>query len=267
MPDLLEFLRSISGLKPSPARHRAGVDNIAATGLVPVEPALLREQQNDWIKKRHREWQVAWHDAFDADLVLQASGELDRPDPLPNRVGMDYRLIFEFSHATPETRSMCFSLFPSGSEMHRRFENFLTNTAPMISETEARGLVGELAKYVDAADPDEQVNWTEIILMDRRDPAAQELLSRSGPVSELFTENLLAPTPKEDLPAEAARIFLTEPLYASCGNFYELRDWVTGAMFDPRQDKVFEYVFRLWNGGWQPLLSSTGVILAFGHRG
>jgi hypothetical protein len=65
----------------------------------------------------------------------------------------------------------------------------------------------------------------------------------------------------EDLPSVAARLFVSEPLYAAAGNYYELRDWITGAMLDARRDEIYGMIYRLWQGGWQPLVSDQVILL------
>ncbi|MBN9081779.1 MAG: hypothetical protein BGP04_10440 [Rhizobiales bacterium 62-17] len=232
-------------------------------GRAAVDPATLREQQNDWIKQKFKDWQVDWHDAFDGDPSL---AKFERPDPLPDEIQSDHRLIFGLSRAKAETWRRCFALFPNGSEMQRRFETYLTSATPSLSESEARDLVAEIARHIDRANPNEQVNWARINVVDRNAPDARQALARADRVSILFDRNLLQPVPAKELPAVAAQLFLTEPLYASAGNYYELRDWVTAAMFDADRDKVYELVYRLWRAGWQPLVAEDGVVLAHDRR-
>lgn len=217
-----------------------------------------RERQNDWIKQKFKAWQLRWNDLFDQDAALKAAGEFERDDPLPDDIHVDYRLIFGLSHATAETRQACFALFPHGDEMHRRFDAYLGSQRPTLSEPQARALVNEIAQHIDSASPNERLDWTRISIVRRedRDPSHP-----AGRLDELFDGNLLQPEPEEEWPAIAARLFLTEPLYASAGNYYELRDWVTAAMFDPARDRIHALVYQLWHAGWQPLVSAEGVLL------
>lgn len=231
-------------------------------GRTPVDPETLRGQQSDWIKQKFVEWQAAWHDAFDKDAALRAAGEFERPDPLPGEVQTDYRLIFGIARAQPETRQACFALFPNGAEMLRRFESYLAGPSTSLTEGAARDLVAEIARHIDKADPNEQVDWSKIEIVDTNAPHAQEVLARTEAISILFERNLLNPVPEKELPAIAAQLFLTEPVYSSAGNCYELRDWVTAAMFDARRDKIYELTYRLWHAGWRLHLAENGVVLA-----
>lgn len=231
-----------------------------------VDRETLRERQNDWIKARYKEWQLAWHDIFDQDRKLDEEGEFERPDPIPDDIDHDNRLIFGLSRAERETCKRCFAMFANGEEMHRRFDAFMNGTPRVMPELEARQLVAELGRHVEPAKPDKDVDWSQITIVDRHAADARQIRSGYTRVEDLFSENLLEPALGEELPAVAAQFFLTEPLYATAGNFYELYDWVTAVGFDPRRDKVYELAYRLWNGGWQPLVSEKGVILAYGHR-
>lgn len=228
----------------------------------PFDPETQHSRQSDWIKQKFREWQAEWHDVFDKDAILRATGEFERPDPLPNDVQSDYRLIFGLSRAGPETRQSCFALFPNGAEMQRRFESYLTGPATPLTEAAARDLVLEIAQHVVKANPNEEVDWAKIEVVHSNTPGGRELLARTDDVSYLFERNLLNPLSETELSAIAAEFFLTEPLYASAGNYYQLRDWITAAMFDASRDKVYELTYRLWRAGWRLRLAENGVILA-----
>ncbi len=238
--------------------------------LAAIEPEVdreaLRKRQNDWIKARYKEWQLAWHDIFDQDQKLDNEGEFERPDPVPDDIDHDNRLIFGLSRAERETCKRCFAMLANGEEMHRRFDEFMNSTPRVMPESEARQLVAELGRHVEAAGPDKNVDWNQITILDRHAADARETRSGYTRVESLISESPLEPASEAELAAVAAQFFLTEPLYAAAGNFYELYDWVTAVGFDPRRDKVFELAYRLWDGGWQPLVSEKGVILAYGHR-
>ncbi|MGI2030942.1 hypothetical protein ACRQ1B_00985 [Rhizobium panacihumi] len=269
-PGLFQRLRSLfsgkSQAAPTPPEKISAAEPVPVASGSESDRDAMRERQNEWIKERYKEWQFAWHDIFDQDRTLQAKGDFERPDPLPDDIDSDYRLIFGLFHAEQETRRRCFAMLANGEEMHRRFDAFVTGTRQQLSEQEARQLVSDLGKAVDAASPDEQVDWSRVTIVNRDDADALDNLSECDRIEVLFSENLLEPTPEKELSALAAQLFLTEPLYAAAGNFYELRDWVTGIGFDPRRDRAFELIYKVWDGGWQPLVSEDGVILAFGHR-
>ncbi|MFV0475882.1 MAG: hypothetical protein ACK5MQ_17020 [Pikeienuella sp.] len=220
-----------------------------------------REQQNQWIKARHRLWRERWHDAFDKDATLEAAGEFERPEELPAKMDTDHRLIFGLSQAEAATMAACFACFPAGAEMQRRFEAYLAGPPPAMEETEARRLVAELSKLADKVQFDDDISWTPVTVIDRKDPEARALISRSCRIAQLISKNLLDPAPEENLPTVAARLFLTEPLYAAAGNYYELCEWVAAAMPGASHTELHDLIYRLWNAGWRLRVSDDGVIL------
>lgn len=224
-----------------------------------------RNRQNDWIKQKMRAWQSDWHEVFDQDPVLCATEEFERPDPLPENIQSDYRLIFGLSKATRKSRQSCFALFPEGAEMQRRFETFLAGNPTTLTQAEVRALASEIAQHAIKSNPDGDVDWDTIDFLDHNTKGAQELLSRTDDISYLFERNLLNPVAETELPSVAAELFLTEPLYASAGNNYQLRDWITAAMFDTNLDKIYEMTYRLWRAGWRLRVAREGVILIRDH--
>ncbi len=230
--------------------------------MAPSHSETQRNRQNDWINQMFGAWQAVWHDLFDHDTALQAAGEFERPDPLPEYPNSDYRLVLGFCHALPETRRACFALFPNDAEMHRRFESHLAGRPPAITEIAARELLADVARHMPAANPNAAVGWANIEIVDRDTPEGFARLAQTDGIATLFERNLLKPVPEDELPAVAAKLFLKEPLYASAGNYYELGNWVTASMFDPARDQIHGLIYRLWNGGWQIMLAEKGVILA-----
>ncbi|ALM85993.1 hypothetical protein [Bordetella sp. N] len=235
--------------------------------MVSTEREDLHSQRNRWLTQQLGTWQTEWHGIFDEDSALRDDEEYARPDKLPEDVDTDHRLIFGLVQATPQTWRNCFALFPRGKEMLARFSSFM-NEDIRLSEAQARALLQELGAHIDNAGLNlhEPVDWTDVTLVDRHAPDGSQALSRAGRIAELFEDDLFTENTLEELPALAARLFLTEPLYAAAGNFYELRDWVTGPLLNPRLDAICRTTYQLWRGGWQPFLADRGVILAYGHR-
>lgn len=232
----------------------------------PLDLETQRNGQNDWIKQKQREWQGDWHEVFDRDPLLCAINEFQRPNPLPENIQCDYRLIFGLSRATRESRQSCFALFPEGAEMQQRFEIFLTEDATPLAEAAARDLVLQIAQHAINANPHEDVDWDKIDFVDSNNTDVQELLSRTDDISYLFERNLLKPVVETELPSVAAELFLTEPLYASAGNYYQLGNWITAAMFDMNLDKIYEMTYRLWRSAWQLRIAGEGVVLIRGQQ-
>ncbi|KNY31162.1 hypothetical protein [Agrobacterium sp. SUL3] len=227
----------------------------------PLDLETQRIRQNAWIKQKLHEWQGEWHKVFDRDPVLCAIDEFERPDQLPENIQSDYRLIFVLSRAIRESRRSCFALFPEGAEMQRRFEIFLTEDVTPLKEAAAHDLALQIAQHAINANPDVDVDWDKIDFIDSNNIDAQELLSRTDDISYLFERNLLKPVAETELPSVAAELFLTEPLYASAGNDYQLRDWITAAMFDMNLDKIYEMTYRLWRSGWRLRIAVEGFVL------
>ena len=98
--------------------------------------------------------------------------------------------------------------------------------------------------------------------MDRDTDAGRPSLQHADNVTVLIESPLLALKKATQLPRTAAKRFLTEPLYASAGNNYHVRDWVCSAMTGPLEDSLMAELYRLWLGGWEVYLGDEGVILA-----
>lgn len=225
---------------------------------LPVE----RDDQSAWIKNSMREWQLRWHDLFDADRDLIAAGEFDRPDPIPHEIDSDFRLIFGLSRASQNTRKACFELFPSGTKMHERFHKFLSSKPLALKEDEARARLTEVIALIEAIGPNEDVDLSNVMVVDRDTAEGLDILSNTDDVTVLLEGSTLAADPAEDIEKVAAKLFLTEPLYAAAGNYYQVSDWVSAAMTAGAKDKLHCELCELWAGGWQVALSSDGLIFA-----
>lgn len=221
-----------------------------------------RGAQRDWINAANRHWQLRWHDLFDVDGDLIAAGEFDRPHPLPGEVNCDFRLIFGLPRATSKTRQECFALFPSGPEMHRRFQEFLSSKPVALSETEARERLTRVVALIEEIGPNEDVDLSKVRVVDRDTEGGLGELCNTDDFTVLLEKNLLPNYPVEELTKIAAEFFLTEPLYAAAGNFYQVSNWVTAAMTGGLTDKLQSELYKLWAGGWQVALGPDGVILA-----
>jgi len=223
-----------------------------------LDPQLLvHEQQNAWMKRKFVEWQSTWHDYFQADLTLV---EYERPTYPPKDICSDFDLIFNFAQAATVTREKCFAHFPNGAEMHRRFESYLSEPAPALAATEASQLLECLPALIKAAGPTAEAKLEIAAIFEEQDRLPEEIYNTDS-IPTLFETSLFEPASVESMSATAAHLFLTEPLYASAGNYYELRDWVTAAMFDPKRDAVYALVYRLWQSRWQPRLGTDGIML------
>lgn len=233
-----------------------------AIGLPASYRPQEREDQSAWIKKVLREWQLRWHDFFDVDRDLADEGEFERPVPLPDEIDCDYRLIFGLKRATAQTRRACFEVFPSGKKMHKRFEDFLSSTPHALKEAEARARVTEVIALIEEIGPNEDVDFSKIKVVDRDTKEGMNALNNSDDVTILLERSAVSPHPVDDLEKVAARLFLTEPLYATAGNFYQVSNWVTAAMTGGTTDKLHFALYELWAGGWQVALGSDGLILA-----
>lgn len=221
-----------------------------------------RSDQSVWIKKAMREWQLRWHDIFDGDRDVVAADGFARPDPLPDEVNCDFRLIFGLSRATAQTRQACFDLFPSGTEMHKRFEHFLSSKPSPFGEAEAKARLAAVIASIEALAPNEDVDLSRVRVVDCDTKEGLAALSNTDDVTILFEQNAMSPYPVEDLEKVAALLFLTEPLYAAAGNSYHVSNWVTAAMTGGRTDELHFELYELWMGGWQVALGSDGLIIA-----
>lgn len=227
----------------------------------PPDPSEGREARNDWINAKHREWQLYWHDLFDADPKIIAALDLDRDEPLPVEVGSDYRLIFGLARVTPATRQKCFAPFPEGRAMYRRYENFLSSKPVPLPEADARSRVLEVMALIEAMGLRESVVSSSVRVVDRDTDEGFRVLSKTDDTAWLL-EGIWRRKSRGALPAAAARLFLSEPLYAAAGNFNHVRDWVTAAMIGGRQDEFYTQLYELWWGGWQLGMEKEGSVLA-----
>ncbi|HHC29145.1 MAG TPA: hypothetical protein ENK80_01055 [Rhodobacterales bacterium] len=221
-----------------------------------------RKAQNECINKNIQTWQAKWHDLYDIDSNLIADGEFERPDPLPDDIHSDFRLIFGLSRAAQETRQKCFELFPAGSEMHRRFHEFLSSKPTALSELEARARLIKIVALIELIGPNEDVDFSKVTVVDRETEQGLGKLTDTDDITVLLEGSLLAPIPKEELTMVTAQLFLTGPLYATAGNFYHLSNWVTAAMKGGLIDDLHSELYELWVGGWQVAVSPNGLILA-----
>lgn len=221
--------------------------------------AEAQERQNRWIKAKEREWQLAWNDLFDQDPGQPTADNAAKGDSIPDRPSEDYRLIFGLSEVTAQTRAGCFALLPEGAEVARRFEQFMQSRNKDISEDEALALVKRIAAEIAGATVYLNGDWSDIRVVDREDDAAQAELELEYRVHDLFEGSLLEPCPEEKLEALAASLFLTEPLYANAGNYYQPGQWISGVYMEPAQDRCLGLVYELWLGGWDVLVGAKGV--------
>lgn len=210
------------------------------------------------MSQKLQEWQILWHDAFDQDANLRADDDMERPDPLPDDIDTDFRLIFGLRFITAETRRVCFSVFPNGEELCRRYEDFLSKPPVAYSEEEARAMLKTLTQYVEAAGPEEELDWDRVHVVDPGVPEGEGRLASSSWLGMLFFDA------KHELEGDEGLVeeFLTEPLYASAGNDYVLPDYLIGALMSNTYDRVFELAYRLWRGGWGVYPAADGITLA-----
>lgn len=224
---------------------------------------MKRELQNDWIHAAFLKWQVQWHNYFDADHDLIATGEFDRPEQLPANIDCDFRLIFGLSRANCETREKCFALFPEGKEMHQRFENFLQSKPVTISEPDVHARLLRIVDLIEKTDLKNDAKFSGVKIVNRDTGEGLEELERAEKISILLEYSASPIHTVDELYRVAAHLFLTEPLYAAAGNQYHVRDWITAAMKGGAMDELHIELYQLWSGGWQISLSEEGSILAY----
>jgi hypothetical protein len=235
----------------------------AATPAPPEDP----QERIAWRKARMFAWQAAWHDHFDRDKTLMALGEFDRPKSIRDDIDSDYRLIFGISRAEKATRDACFDQFPQGAEMAARFDAYLTKKPVQMTQAEAREGLEELAPLLTAAGPSEEIDYAHVEIVDRDTKEGLQALGQTDDVTIVLEASEFEQRTYTDLASNTARSFLTEPLYASAGNYYQLRDWVTSAMYGRESDAIYGVLYRMWAGGWQVALGESSVILAKRHVG
>ncbi len=225
-------------------------------------PPLDKQARAEWIKAQQANWQVQWHDLFDADPFLGRSVSSGRPDPMPDTLDDDYRLIFDLSQAHPKTQAACFAVFPQGTEMHARFDAFRVRKPVAMSETAARQALAEVIALVQKIGPNEDVDFSKVEVVDRDTEDGLAVLSFVDEINILLEESLLEPRPVRDMAHTAAERFLREPLYAMAGNYYQLHTWVTGVLIGGDKDLLFAVLYEMWHGGWQVFVGDEGVVLA-----
>jgi hypothetical protein len=213
-------------------------------------------------RRLHAEWQGAWHDLFDQDAQFVATVENARPNPLPESIDCDFRLIFGLSQVSAATRASCFALFPSGPIMAERLEAYLGKKAAPISESEARLRLDELLELACEIAPKavSELEGLPVICGDRA--SLIERLNASDDLSWLFEDNHSSLSAEAEAMALAVERFLSEPLYATAGNFHQLREWVTSALRGGATEDFQRQVFELFAGGWQVALGEDAVLLA-----
>lgn len=215
-----------------------------------------------WFNAQISAWQAQWHDLFDVDANVGLAAGETRPEPLPDDVMSDNRLIFDLSQATPETRAKCFALLPMGQEMHDRFESYMSGTSVQMTETTARKQVKTVIALVEEIGPNEEVNFSKIEVVNRDTKEGLEALKFADDITILLEQSAFEPRPAADFPKSAAKHFLTEPLFATAGNYYQLHEWVTAVLQGGAVDALHTALYEMWCGGWQVFLDENGVILA-----
>lgn len=220
---------------------------------------MTRDEKNNFIRGKFKAWQIEWHRLFDEDKTLIGTEYAPDGSKIPKDIYSDFRLICGISHVSPDTRKACFNLFPKGAEMAERCERFLSGKSNPISAEGAREITVQIAEIIDAAIPDEIVDWSNIVINERF--GEENDLGGADRISYLFEGEPPGAPDDDAVLALAAGLFLTEPLYMSAGNWYEPGDWITGALLSPARDKVYELTYKLWDGGWYLGVAKAGVSL------
>ena len=214
-------------------------------------------------KQLEMEWQLQWHDYFDRDESLNVPM---RPETMPDMVLHDLRLKYGIHEVSEDTRRKCFNLFPNGEELNRRYESYFSNVKwNQFKQEEAISLMKPLGKLVAAANPSEEVMFDNVQILKAHTEEWSEVIYNTGSISNLFEWHYPISEPTENLPAEVASYFLTEPLVFITGNFYELRNWVIAAMYCAEEDRVYEQLYKLWRSGWTVAIGNKDVYLV-DHR-
>ena len=145
--------------------------------------------------------------------------------------------------------------------MARRFEQFLAAPRSEMSESQARELVNQIGSHLKDQVSLEGAAWAKVITTTYSDPGASAIIDETCDVNDLLERNPTHSDRSLEFASQVANSFLTEPHYMSAGNFYEVHRWVTGVLFSPIADTVYEILYRLYLAGWQVLLSDDRVIL------
>lgn len=180
---------------------------------------------------------MQWHNHFDLDSDLIAAGDFGRPTPLSAEISVDTRLIFGLSRATAQTRQKCFEPLPEGQEMWRRFEDFLSSDLVQMTETDAHAGLAKVSKWIEEIGPNETVSFSTVRILDRDTDKGLSELANTDDLTVLLERAPSDPDLAAELPKTAANRLLTEPMYATAGNYYPLRNWVTSAMTGGLEDK------------------------------
>ena len=222
-----------------------------------------RAAQNRWIKSKLKEWQLNWNDLFDADQQLSQFKEFDRPSLLPEDIDCDFRLIFGLNRVSSITSAKCFDLFPSGAEMHRRLQNHLLSAPVILGDLDALRIAELIITTIKKIDFRRGGEISGVRVVKFTSPEKQAALSNTDDISILLEKNLLRPHPIENLEQVAARLFLSNPLYALAGNCSHLRDWVASAMVGGLEEELYTQLYELTEGGWMVALGEDNSLLLY----
>lgn len=243
--------------------------NLAPTDA--EERQLEIDRVNALLKEQMREWQLNWHDLYDADSELALTNEHLYPKPIPANLDGDYRLIFELSRLSAETRRACFGLLPKGDEMFARFEAYrLSRSRPKLSEAEAREAAQTIGLIIEELgtntlscfeDSISNLDFSTLRILDRNADSFVEEIAYADRIERAARLSSDAPTTVQNLEIHAAKLFLSEPLYISSGNWYYLGNHVTGVSFGQNEDCFHTAIYKLWLGGWDMFFDGDGVIL------
>lgn len=110
--------------------------------------------------------------------------------------------------------------------------------------------------------PNEEVDFTQLTVIERWTQEGEAAMRQTDDITVLLEGNLLASTPPEALPGQAASSFLSEPLYAAAGNFYTPGEWICAPLHGQTEDRLHTALYELWQGGWQLRLADDGIALA-----
>lgn len=227
----------------------------------PESQEEARARQNLIIKAQMREWQLAWHKLFDQDLGQATADNAAKDDEIPNELDRDNRLIHGFCEVSVATRAACFALLPRGAEVAERFEQFYNSRNSAISQEDAVALVETMRGHIKECTVNYESNWAHIEVLEHDDKAGQDALGLEYSVYDIFERLGFDPYPEDTLTEMAASFFLTEPLYAAAGNWYEPGQWIDAVYREPAQDACLRLVYELWLGKWNVLLGTKGVAL------
>ena len=225
-----------------------------------MSDADLRQQQNDQISAQMGEWQLAWHELFDKDPGQATADNAAKGECIPDELDFDYRIIHGFCEVTSDTRAACFALLPRGADLSERFEQFFVSRNASISEAAAKALALKLCGLLQKLPINFQSDWSNLVIANRGDDALEALVL-DYTVYDLFQGSMIKPHDKDKLSEIAADLFLTEPLFAAAGNWYQPGQWITSVYLEPEKDACLAIIYELWLGDWDFLIGSKGVAL------